>query len=291
MGEERKRYGLLDGDPAITRLQLQHRIWQRTLPDRITLAPIPASEAGKVRDVIDLGCGTGAWALEFAAAYPSVHVRGVDLKPLQPTSHPSNVEFLVDDITYDSAWASPSAAAQQYDLIHSRSMSSGIKSWPALISKCWEHLRPGGWLEFQEFHLPMRCDDDSMAGTAFERWNQLLVEASGKVGVKLDGGFAEVPRLLQGAGFAGMGRKALKWPVGPWPKDDRMKEVGRMFRADLSVVLEGVSIGLFTKALGWEPEAVRELWKEVEGEMAMAKMHAYVSIDIVWAQKPDGAVG
>lgn len=77
----------------------------------------------------------------------------------------------------------------------------------------------------------MRCDDGSMAGTEFERWNTLLVEASEKVGVKLDGGFATVPALLESAGAVDRERKGLKWPIGPWPKDTRMKEVGRMFRA------------------------------------------------------------
>jgi hypothetical protein len=79
--------------------------------------------------------------------------------------------------------------------------------------------------------MPMRCDDGTMAGTSFERWNKLLVEASAKVGVKLDGGFAEVPGLLQEAGFIKQERKPMKWAVGPWPKDPTMKEVGRIFRA------------------------------------------------------------
>lgn len=175
--------------------------------------------------------GTGAWALDFAAAYPSANILGVDLKPLQPSSTPSNIQFRIADVMNSTSWHNASGTAQQYDIIHSRSISSGVSSWPALITLAWEHLRPGGWVEFQEFHLPMRCDDGSMAGTEFERWNTLLVEASEKVGVKLDGGFATVPALLESAGAVDRERKGLKWPIGPWPKDTRMKEVGRMFRA------------------------------------------------------------
>jgi hypothetical protein len=36
--------------------ELQHRIWQLTLGDQLTLAPI--EESKEVKDVIDLGCGT-----------------------------------------------------------------------------------------------------------------------------------------------------------------------------------------------------------------------------------------
>jgi hypothetical protein len=53
--------------------------------------------------------------------------------------------------------------------------------------------------------------------------------------------------------------------------------------------LEGVSVSSFTKALGWTVEEVHSLWKEVLAEMEEVKMHAYVPIDIVWAQKPDDA--
>jgi hypothetical protein len=152
---------------------------------------------------------------------------------LQPSSHPKNVRFNNADVTTEAAWNHDAAgeAPQQYDLIRSRSIASGISSWSALIGLAYDHLHPGGWVELQEFHLPMRCDDDSMSGTSFERWNKLVVEASAKVGVKLDGGFAQVPGLLKEKGLEQIGRKGLKWAVGPWPKDEKAKEVGRMFRA------------------------------------------------------------
>ena len=52
-------------------------------------------------------------------------------------------------------------------------------------------------------------------------------------------------------------------------------------------MLDGISLSLFPKVLGWEREAVSELWKEVEAEMAQCKIHAYVPMEIVWAQKPE----
>lgn len=53
-------------------------------------------------------------------------------------------------------------------------------------------------------------------------------------------------------------------------------------------MLRDVSIGLFTKALSMESDAVCEMWDRVEAEMAQSKSHAYVPIDIVWAKKPSG---
>lgn len=54
-------------------------------------------------------------------------------------------------------------------------------------------------------------------------------------------------------------------------------------------MLEGVSLGLFTKALGMEREAVSTLWSRVEAEMAQLKSHAYFPIDVDWAKKPSNA--
>jgi hypothetical protein len=179
--------------------------------------------------------GTGAWAIDFAKRYPSASIVGVDLKKLQPSSHPSNVRFVIDSVMEEGAWnSSPhqlQGSTHGYDFIRSRSISSGIADWDGLLNLVWKHLRPGGWVELQEFHLPMRCDDGSMAGTAFERWNQLIVESTTKAGIKLDGGFASVPGLLEAMKFARLGRVQRQWAIGPWPKDEIAKEIGRMFRA------------------------------------------------------------
>jgi ubiquinone/menaquinone biosynthesis C-methylase UbiE len=34
--------------------------------------------------VLDAGCGTGIWAMDFADSHPETEVIGVDLAPVQP---------------------------------------------------------------------------------------------------------------------------------------------------------------------------------------------------------------
>ena len=62
------------------RLDFQHAIFLRTLADKLHLAPIP----GDVQNVLDIGTGTGIWAIDFADEYPSARVVGTDLSPIQP---------------------------------------------------------------------------------------------------------------------------------------------------------------------------------------------------------------
>lgn len=60
------------------------------------LHPAPISE--NIQKAIDLGTGTGIWAIDFADPYPSAEVIGNDLSPTQPPFTPPNLQFYVDDI-------------------------------------------------------------------------------------------------------------------------------------------------------------------------------------------------
>ena len=62
------------------RLDFQHAMFQLTLGGKLHLAPIPSD----VQNVLDVGTGTGIWAIDFADEYPSASVIGTDLSPIQP---------------------------------------------------------------------------------------------------------------------------------------------------------------------------------------------------------------
>ena len=46
-----------------------------------------------------MGTGSGRWVIEVADDYPTAHVIGVDLSPIQPTDVPTNAEFILMDLT------------------------------------------------------------------------------------------------------------------------------------------------------------------------------------------------
>lgn len=67
--------------------------------------------------IIDIGTGTGIWAIEMGDLFPGAQVLGLDLSPIQPQWMPPNVRFMVDDV--EDEWANGSG----WDFAHFRSMA------------------------------------------------------------------------------------------------------------------------------------------------------------------------
>ena len=57
------------------RLDFQHYMLRYTLKGNYA-APLKAP-----RDILDIGCGTGRWAMEMAQQFPGASVTGVDIAP------------------------------------------------------------------------------------------------------------------------------------------------------------------------------------------------------------------
>lgn len=67
--------------------------------------------------------------------YPSAHVRGIDMSPIQPVWVPPNVDFLVDDCT--SEWL-----ATNVDLVHFRFMVMILRDVPSVMKHCYKQVYP-----------------------------------------------------------------------------------------------------------------------------------------------------
>jgi SAM-dependent methyltransferase len=211
------------------------------LGGRLYLAPIPADP----QHVLDLGTGTGIWAMNFADNHPSASVIATDLSPIQPSLVPPNLEFQIDD--FCQQWTfSPLAS---FDFIHARCIYGCVADYPALYSEVLAHLQPGAWFEHAEISVIPRCADGSMAGTSLEQWGPLALEA----GVKFGKSFSiaeDVESLMAAAGFVNIKKHVFPWPIGPWPKDPTLKSIGAYNRLGWQQGLEGWALFLFTKFLG-----------------------------------------
>ena len=130
---------------------------------------------------LDIGTGTGIWAIDFADEFPSCQVLGTDLSPIQPPWVPPNCTFEIDDCESEWPYHVP------FDFIHTRSMAGSIRDYNQLFKQGLRHLTPGGWMEMQDFEIWIYSETDAMERAPFIReWQQLLDEASTKFGKKLN---------------------------------------------------------------------------------------------------------
>ena len=134
-------YSLPNDEREMDRLDLQHHLCKMTFGGVLHRAPL---RPGIDNHVLDLGTGTGIWAIDFAEQFKSAQVVGVDLSPIQPGVVPPNCQFYVDNFEKD--WTFDSGS---FDYIHGRMLMAAVKSWPRIIEQTYKTLRPGGWVEFQ----------------------------------------------------------------------------------------------------------------------------------------------
>lgn len=135
----------------------------------------------------------------------------------------ANTEFLVGDFT------APWVFDRKFNYIHSRAITIGVQDWEKLVDEVWQNLEPGGWVEFQEYHLPWASDDGTIERCPkFEQWNQEIFRAAEKAGMRPDA-ILQVPGMLEQRGYVNTGTASTKWPIGPWAKGAREKRVGELY--------------------------------------------------------------
>lgn len=221
-------------------------------------------------DVLDVGTGTGIWAIEFAEEQPASRVTGTDLSPIQPSWVPPNCQFEIDNA--EETWTFP----KPFDYIHARVLMMGMHDWPRFFEQAFEHLKPGGWVEVQELCLPLGCDDGSAtSGSALLAWGERAHDAATKIGVNTCSP-PHFPEYMAKVGFINIKEHHAKWPLGPWAKGKKEKLMGHYMLENIYAGIEGASLMLFTKVLGWTKDEVEVDIANVRREVMGRRKHIYV---------------
>lgn len=213
--------------------------------------------------------------------YPSADIQGIDLSPIQPQWVPPNVRFIVDDA--EAEWLYPPGSL---DYIHIRHLTSTIRDWPLLLSRAYEALEPGGWIELQELRFEFGCDDGTLReGNLIADFFQNMTKGLSTFGIDLLAMRHNKQHLID-AGFTNVTEITFKIPFGVWPKDPHMKKIGLYNRSVVHDALSGVSMKPFKHGLKWSAEQIEVYLVGVRKECFDSSQHLYLPFCAVVGQKP-----
>lgn len=269
-------YHFPNDEEELNRMDIEHHNQRLQLDGRLHLCPLDDP-----KEILDIGTGSGIWCMDMADEYPDCQVLGTDLSPVQPSWVGPNCRFDVDD--FEQEWT---FGSERFDMVHGRFLMGSISSHANLYKKIYDSLKPGGWFEIVELECGTFSDDGTVApDSPSNKWWAWLEEAFDKIGKpipKIDA----FPGLFEDAGFTNVRSRMVKRPVNDWPKDPRMKEIGRYSCLNFLEGLEGFTMAPFTRVLGWTPEEAQVLIAQVRKETVTRKFHGWQKGVVCYGQRP-----
>ncbi len=223
-------YVLPSDDQEINRLDFQHYMLRYTLRGNYA-APIqnPGS-------ILDVGAGTGRWAMEMAALFPNANVVGVDVTP-PPADRvaaslgagldirPENYAFVQGNILEGLPFRDGS-----FDFVHQRLLLFAIpeNAWPQVVAELVRVTRIGGWIELVE------TGPQQHGGPAMDRIVEWITATSKRRGVNPLLG-PQIGAFLRDARVGSLATNAITLPVGSYGG-----RVGKLAETDVFGVISGV---------------------------------------------------
>ncbi len=265
-------YALPRDTEEVNRLDFQHYML------RYAFQGLYAAPVDQPASILDVGTGTGRWAMEVAQIFPQARVIGLDVTPPPADQRadqgldirPPNYTFMPGNMLEGLP-----IADNVYNYVHMRLLFTAIPAdrWPFVISELVRVASPGGWIESVE------SGNLQQTGPAFGRVQGWLNQVLARRGVEIDAG-KEVGHMLAAAGLANVKSFTINLPTGPYGG-----RLGTMMAQDILSAFNALR-GLVTSS-GLASEA------DFEQTMAAARVelnapdcHTVTPFYIAYAQKP-----
>ncbi len=264
-------YALPKDSGEIQRLDFQHFLLKYGLQANF-LAPLQ-----EPLSILDVGCGTGRWAMELAQQFPKANVVGVDMVPTEKFTlgyglvrQPENYMFVNGNVLEGLPFADNS-----FDFVHQRLLVAAIPldRWPFVVSELARVTRPGGWVELAECGVPQ----DTPTNPYPQLWNTWIIFCRTR-GIDFTIG-RTTGHLLEQAGLRQVQQREILFPMGKWGG-----RVGVMSGEDCLAV--GRTLGAAVVAAGIKTRAEYDtLFQMTEAQFSQPTGQAVLPFYIAYGQK------
>ncbi|KAF8587799.1 S-adenosyl-L-methionine-dependent methyltransferase [Ramaria rubella] len=241
------------------------------LDGRLSLAPIESSCPKKI---LELGSGSGAWAIQAAETFPDADVLAIDLTPLPARPLPPNVQFHLHDVTRPFPFE-----AGTFDIIHARFLFVHLPRVEEVLARTMQLVKPGGWLLLDDLENVFKDAGLGPGQRAF--WEGLNVHVRSK------GSNPLVPAAFQGILetselFSEVNAKKVVIPISKWEhpiNDIGIRRIAESFRR---------SFVRSTKGIAGNAEVERVTHEIVEAaveEMNDPTRNMHMDVHMTWSKR------
>ena len=256
----------------VNRLDFQHYLLRAGLRGNYA-API-----GKPTGILDVGCGSGRWAMEMAALFPDARVIGLDLVPPPEDANPlgegldarpENYLFTVGNILEGLPYPDDS-----FEYVHQRLLFSAIPRdrWPEVIRELARVTRSGGWVELGE--IGAAHDGGPGFVGLWQAWASLAA------GRGVDFSVSErIGDMLRDGGLSNVRQHTLNFPLGEWGG-----HIGRAAATDYLALARALRAGVLARQI-MSADQYDALYARAQREFAQRRGSGYQPFYVAFAQR------
>ncbi|KAG9019747.1 hypothetical protein FRB90_009617 [Tulasnella sp. 427] len=248
------------------------------------------NEQGCNPRVLDIGAGSGAWAIEVANKYPNAQVVAIDLSPLDlEITLPPNFSFELLDVEFGFE------ELGRFDVIHARAVLQGIKDYETLFENIVKALNPGGVFISIEGETGLSNKEKIKYGPQKEgdpdfSWSQKLTMDYLEANLKRNPSFsnlskvAEILKSTPGEPWETIKRTEFFLPCGAYELEDPKERVAGALMQESSLKIPRALEKLLVHS-GFEPSYVRKVTTSALREIEECEVVNYLKWIVVSAKK------
>ncbi|KAF8167467.1 S-adenosyl-L-methionine-dependent methyltransferase [Crassisporium funariophilum] len=287
-------YRLPADEEELERLNQQHTMFVDIMGGKYVplMATVMADDVpGETKACLDLGCGSGSWITDVARDFPDCNAVAVDLIPMQSPEMPLNIRSEVDDINLGLEHF-----YGDFNVVHARLISSGIKDYNMLVDHISRVLRPGGLIDVAEFdfhmydkqHRRIELDVNEIGPPWWARWMSFMQAAIKKSGGDVDAATHLYDWVKDNPAFEDVVYREFWLPVVPPLRDtsndtEFHRKTDQKMKDDVSAFLRSGRPLLLGS--GISEELVDELERNALKELRQRQVPQYTRLQCVYARK------